>query len=343
MKYHRRVYPKLTFTLLIFLKVIRAISSFITIVLKKRRTSIAAANILFSVSLIFCCKQAYALCSSPAGVSGQFQYDSSQSRYELCDGTNWLEMGDNATATSCSTAGQLSYISNVWHYCNGSVQVNMDSGSTDGSCSGTTNSSLTYDATDKNLRWCDGTNWRVVGNAAPPGGHYFVITSISYNGNLGGLSGANSKCLTDLQGNNWKGKSNVTLNSSTVKAFLCDGSTCQNAQASTTYTFARSGSTTAGGTTFTTNASGQGPGDTTTWSGSTRFGASRFWWSGRAIGSNTLWSNSPSGAHCTNWTSSSGAQSGTEADTGDTERFRWNAGSFDCSATNEYLVCLVDD
>jgi hypothetical protein len=46
----------------------------------------------------------------------------------------------------------------------------------------------------------------VVGtHGGAPGTGYFVLTNSTWNGNLGGFSGANAKCLSELTGNtNWK-------------------------------------------------------------------------------------------------------------------------------------------
>src|SRR5262245_11583714 len=89
--------------------------------------------------------------------------------------------------------------------------------------------------------------------------NYLVVTNGTWGGNLGGVSGANSKCLTDLPTYDWRGKSQVTLNSSTVHAFLCDGTTCNNLLASTGYTFAVSNIPSYGGQSIFTNSSGSGP------------------------------------------------------------------------------------
>ncbi|MBS3128683.1 hypothetical protein J4410_06050 [Candidatus Woesearchaeota archaeon] len=113
---------------------------------------------------------------------------------------------------------------------------------------------------------------------------YFVLTSGEYSTNLGNLTGADSKCLTDLSNSTWLGKSNVVLNADKVEAFLCTSSLCSTLASNTEYFFAKSGSTTAGGASFTTNGSGIGPADSTSWEGLTYFNVSSDtnWWSNRA-------------------------------------------------------------
>src|SRR6185436_2727999 len=107
----------------------------------------------------------------------------------------------------------------------------------------------------------------------------FVLSGGTYPANLGGLSAANAMCLNDLQNNSWLGRANANLNATTVKAFLCTGSTCNNLYPSTTYTFASASSPAFGGATFTTDGTGAGPGNTgTSWSGSTYFGGSQAYW-----------------------------------------------------------------
>ena len=155
-------------------------------------------------------------------------------------------------------------------------------------------------------------------------GRYFMVMTSGvasndglWTGSLAGLSGANAKCLSDLTKYDWFGKSRIiSLNSQTVKAFLCDGTSCQEPLASTGYVFARANSTASGGASLYTNGSGIGPTvdwdaqiDTIAWSAGLYFGVSASWWSGRGLGTDPAWSTTSGANHCTTWSSSSGAVS----------------------------------
>jgi hypothetical protein len=177
---------------------------------------------------------------------------------------------------------------------------------------------------------------------------YLVKTSAIYKGNFGGaggLSGANSSCVTDLQTNNWLGKTNApAISSTTVRAFLCDNTSCQNLQPNKLYQFAVSGSLTAGGALFATDATGAGPGDTNLWTGLTYLnGAAAYFWSGRAAGTSIYWSNSSAGTgnNCNNWTASTGGNSGLIGDPGIAGTNRWSDTLQACNSS-EFLLCMVD-
>lgn len=175
---------------------------------------------------------------------------------------------------------------------------------------------------------------------------FFVISYGAFNGNLGGLSGANSKCLLDLQGNNWKGKLEATLNVSTVKAFLCDSSTCNNLQPNRTYHFAYSGDANYGGATFTTNSVGAGPGNSNDWSGPTYFtNGLYYYWTNRARGSDPLYwplTSAGSSNNCNNWTSGTGGFQGYAGVPGASNADRWNDNIPSSCSSNYYLICLVE-
>lgn len=173
---------------------------------------------------------------------------------------------------------------------------------------------------------------------------YFVLTSSStYTGSLGGLAGANASCLTDLTNNNWLGKGGVLLDSSHVRSFLCDGTTCNNLNPNTTYKFAISGDTVNGGTTFTTDATGAGPNDANDWTGATYFNAAIFFWTGRLAGTATLWSMSPDTSnHCVGFTSAAGNPTkGMQGQASSTTSTRWASGGIACSSS-KYLICFVN-
>lgn len=189
--------------------------------------------------------------------------------------------------------------------------------------------------------WIDDFSY---GDVTPsPGGHYLVATKSGYNGNLGGLSGANAKCLSDLVLYEWNGKYNVTLNSSTVKAFLCDGSSCQNFSPTQTYAFAAADDLVSGGGTFTTDVNSLGPNDAANWSGASYFGATGNAWTGRASTSATQWANSSGANHCLGWTDSTSGNTGDRGTFNSTGATRWLAGTATaCNTTTRKLLCIVE-
>lgn len=176
---------------------------------------------------------------------------------------------------------------------------------------------------------------------------YFVSVSAP-NGNFGGLAGANALCLSRLNASNWKGKATADYtNAAKVKAFLCTASGCQSPAPSTVFYFASTSSTSYGGSSFTTNASSRGPGNSANWSPASYFGYGGFIWTGRAVGSGTLWSTGTSGVNCSNWTTTGGtATPGYLADSTNQERWadaNWAGGVYiACSKTNARLVCIVN-
>jgi hypothetical protein len=183
--------------------------------------------------------------------------------------------------------------------------------------------------------------------------NYFVVTSGTWDGALGGYDGAHDKCHTDLNANDWLNKPNGTIPKSMVRAWICAGdnpsdprevSNCYQALPATTYTFAASGEASTGGATFTTDSSGRGPNDSTAWNLATTFGTTtKYVWAGRDTGSATLWPVN-NGCNCTNFTLSTGAgcsNSGNRGNTSSTTAGRWQGGSFGCDGVRR-LYCLVD-
>lgn len=176
---------------------------------------------------------------------------------------------------------------------------------------------------------------------------FFVLTETSYTGNLGGLTGANALCLTELQSKNWLGKTQATLSSDTVRAFLCDDSTCQDPLGNSQYRFAAAGSVGDGGESFQTDFYGRGPGDSEAWhAGEEEFGASEFWWSGyRGQDSDQYWGvvepsqNNANDFNCGNWTTN--GANGRYGYTSQTGSERWNFSETGCSNPRR-LICLVD-
>jgi len=225
-----------------------------------------------------------------------------------------------------------------------------------------------------NAFYVDGDNWarlgtansqgttqriRCVRTATPAAGGgggptasdgYFVYTE-PVDPDFGGLAGANSYCLSELTSRDWKNKdialANGQLIASKVRAFLCDGSTCQNAEPDTTYYFASSHDSSAGGASFTTDSSGRGPNDNELWRTADRFSGgahnAQAYWSGRAQGTNTsLWPNTSSTDHCSGWTTTSSGVDGRIGFVNDyyTNQARWSSWTAQCSGSLS-LVCFV--
>lgn len=176
---------------------------------------------------------------------------------------------------------------------------------------------------------------------------YFVLTYNSYYPDqIGGLSGANQVCVTDLNSNNWKGQENFgTLTTAHVEAFLCDDTTCQNTRPNTKYIFATAGVITAGGASFTTDSLGGGPNDSALWSDISYFSDTWEYWTGdRSTVSSQVWGNSPvsTGSSCNSWASRSNTYSGAlGGGVSMTDSRRWNTGNTNGCNTARAIICLV--
>ncbi len=208
---------------------------------------------------------------------------------------------------------------------------------------------------------CDGSSWRnlqYVGGsgstpAPAPGDGYFVLSNGAFDGNLGGLAGADALCLTDLTNNDWMGKADAVsrgiLNATKVKAFLCDSGLCNNAMGNANYYYAVAGNATVGGGYFSTNASGRGPDNRNPWAAANYFGSGATYWTNRhpVIGgaySYDVWSSDPhqSGSVwvCEDWTSNSNARDGTYGDASFDDHGRWKYQGATCNTTKK-LICFV--
>ena len=221
---------------------------------------------------------------------------------------------------------------------------------------------ILYNSAFHSWQFCNGMVWMAYtggGTCTPPanytptspsGSGYFVMSGGTYNGNLGSLALADATCLTDLTTNtSWLGYATANANgqliADKVHAFLCTGSACTNLMPLTTYYFANAGVGAAGGASFTTNSTGEGPNDSANWSGTTYFDGTYDWWSTRGAVSNTLWNNSFDGnnTECSNWTTSSSGSFGHFGNTANTTDARWFniSSSLACNNT-ENLICFVN-
>ncbi|MEJ0063921.1 MAG: hypothetical protein WDO70_12225 [Alphaproteobacteria bacterium] len=235
-------------------------------------------------------------------------------------------------------------------------------GETPATCNQDNTGRLGWNNEYSTLLMCQNGSWKWIIPAGaqqsipPEGVGYFVLSHDTWNGEMGGISGANAKCLADLTANDWLGKSDADsremLNVDHIKAFLCDGDGCAMALPLATYAFARSGSATAGGATFTANIEGMGPGSNETWAGVNYFGMAAPYWTGRqhpgpfeTYYTSEVWFewfNWNAGfSHCRNWTVD--WDSGTDGNWGNstaTNESRWNVGGANCT-TLKHLICFV--
>jgi hypothetical protein len=264
---------------------------------------------------------------------GAIRYNATSDILQLCDGTSWGSVssgGGGGGATPAGSDGQVQFNDNgalgadtnfVWNKTsdwlaigqttavvaldiNGSAIIGTDSSS----CSGILEGTIRFNTTTLVHELCNGTTWLEIlsskdsGVATTPttGTGYFVLTETTWNGNLVWLSGADTKCLTELQTTyDWMGKTDANsrgmLVSGNVKAFLCGhtpgatGSGCNNLIPGATYTFARANKTTVGGATFTADKNGLGPNNNQMWSGTNYFGGAFAYWTGRDTTSDTKW------------------------------------------------------
>lgn len=219
---------------------------------------------------------------------------------------------------------------------------------------------IRYNTTSDSIEFCNGVAWTTfvqtqssVGPTAPAGSGYFVMTHTTWDGNLGGLSGADSKCLTELGTTytSWRGYSAANtagqITAQKVKAFLCDDYNCNNLMPLTTYYFAYANDGTPGGASFTTDATGRGPNNSTAWSAANYFSGTYSWWSGRqddtGSGLDPLqWYNVSGGYSCYGgWSSSSVSYDGIIGNTSTTDSHRWWSTNGKCNTSNR-LICFVN-
>ena len=235
----------------------------------------------------------------------------------------------------------------------GAVRV----GSSTTTCNSAAGGAIRY--VSNSLNFCDGATWRTIfsGTSTPntpayaSGYGFLVLSSGTYTGNLGGLSGADASCVTDLTNNNWMNKTAASsagiVNSTHIHAWLCDNTTCQNVYASQKYYFAVSGQQSVGGAYITADTQsyfGYTSGDYTnsdgySWSGSNYFGGSYQYWTNRNSNYQSA-APSPGGGHCVKWTSATAGNSGQTGSSAQSDKNRWDAGTSACSNSFR-LICIV--
>jgi len=231
-------------------------------------------------------------------------------------------------------------------------------------CDATTIGAQRWNTTDSVLEVCGGSGWArpitmptTVATSTPaPNDGYFVLTTGSWDGNLGGAVGANDKCYNDLNVNDWRGKataiSNGQLDRAHIKAFICmshgsNSSFCAGAVPGARYYFATSGDPSAGGASFTTDNDGYGPYDNALWSGVSYFNIADYYWSNRTAPSTTYWGMNETswanagGSACLSFTSNSSSEFALPGYTGANDHVRWRWGGYGNGRTCEKLARLV--
>jgi len=229
-------------------------------------------------------------------------------------------------------------------------------GNTSLACSATTEGAIRYNSAGSSHEFCDGATWQAfVGvqptspPTAPAGAGYFVMTATTWNSGFGGLTGADANCLTEISTTytDWNGYTDANtrglLTGTKVKAFLCDRVGCNNLMPLTTYYFATAGDSAAGGASFTTDASGDGPNNAAIWSAANYFSGSYEYWTGRLTGSSTIWGSfsSTAGDSDFGWVNGSGINTAITGIAASTASDRWSLAPK--PAPNNYsLICFVN-
>lgn len=181
---------------------------------------------------------------------------------------------------------------------------------------------------------------------APPTTGYFVFGSTQHDANFGGMEAAHAYCLNDLLASDWLGKADANarglLVPHKVRAFLTSSAGAGNLMPVTTYYFARAGSPTSGGASFTTDTSGQGFGWPNAINGATYFDTNAtFWLGSRNYSTNYFGLGGCCTDYCGNWTSNTSGDSiglGTPNQSG---HMRYSNNGALCSSL-QYLVCIVN-
>jgi hypothetical protein len=281
----------------------------------------------------------------------------------LCTSPSYVSAQEQLTVGNACTTGQnasdwdqiMQCVSSVW----ARASLWLGTGTCDSSHAGLIQWS------SPNFQVCNGAAWSSVlfpvtapAYTSPPNNGYFVLTASTWNGNLssGGYSGtvgADALCYTELTSTytSWKGystaNSNGQLVANKIHAFVAAndlGPTNANLVPNATYAFAYAADGTKGGATFTTDSSGLGPNDSNNWSGSTYFGASYSYWTGRLANTSTTWGGASAGTAnlCTAFSVGTSSVNGIIGSSNNTNNFRWNSSSTTTCDNMEHIICAID-
>ncbi len=234
-----------------------------------------------------------------------------------------------------------------------SVRFTVGTSSQRPTCTAALYGAMRYNTDTSSYEYCNNTGWvaPVLASAeatppTPPASNgYFVLSSTTTDGNLGGMEGAATFCVNDLTANDWMGKADAVsrglLNTSNVRPFLTSTEANGNLMPVTTYYFARSGKPAVGGGSFKTNYAGMGPGWADPWSAYNYFAGNLYYWIGsRDYSTNYFGLNGCCTSYCNNWrTNSSGVSTGTgQSGAGGYQRY---TGYASCDQ-QLYLICVVN-
>lgn len=314
--------------------------------------------LVFTLLLISACRSALAdsaqgdICT---GRAGQVYTNAESAAYPgtnsfICNGStlqNLTKVLANPTRYGIGTASPAAALD-----VNGEIRTTGNTLN----CTAATTGAIRYNSITPRIEFCDGAAWQILaqtatsGLTAPPDSGYFVLSNGTWTGNLGGLSGADAKCLSDLTTNTgWAGysaaNSNGQLIAGKIHAFLCDGiGACNNLTPLATYYFANAADPSAGGGSFTTDSSGLGPNSSVAWSAFNRFNNGTTYWTDRGQGSSTAWPTTSAGGtnlSCAFWTTSANGNSGVAGISSAADNTRWDNASTSCTASL-HLVCYVN-
>ncbi len=273
-------------------------------------------------------------------------------------------LADNQKGQSCSPSGRVSdatkngatddgnslvCVSGTWQY--PAYALQSAAASAGASCSTYPAGAMRYNTTSQYIEFCNGSNWSAMVTTqatapptAPAGSGYFVITQTTYNGNLGGYSGGNAKCLTELATTHttWNGYSSANsrglLNSSHVFAWL-DGSQVI-LMPLTTYYFADAADVTHGGASFTTDSSGRAPNDNAVWSAANRFGGT-YSYIGIYQNGNANYATAGNANNCSTWADSTASSQISVGVASNSDYGRWYTGTTSCNNTYR-MICYIN-
>lgn len=292
------------------------------------------------------------------GIAGAVTYDAASNTLQVCNGTSWASLGASGAAGYVQFSGGSGAFAadSGLYWDNANKRLGIGTSAPDSSAvldvSSTTRGFLpprmteaqimaivspaeglmVYDMDSASPIYFDGNAWKGMDGSGQ------VVSQYGYFVYASAAGKTDAGCRTDLRSNDWVGKSDSSVNvDSKVRTFACTSSGCPEGKPNTTYRFAVIGSTTRGGASFTTDANGVGPGDTSDWSGSTYFGSGNYW-TGRSSGASTSWGTTPAGT-CNDWTASTGVNG--EYGTSGTGTGRWASGSKGCQYAYG-AICIVD-
>ena len=309
--------------------------------------------------------------------------NTSTNALQICNGSSWADVdATTATVSAAGSDGQVQYNDGgvlggdaafIWDDTNNRLGIDRATpvvaldingalrvGADVTACSGTISGAIRYDTTDNELEYCNGTAWLSINHTSDTGTAptsttgmgYFVLSSATTTGNLGGIAGANTWCYNDLNANNWNGKADATsrgiFTTGNVRALLMENYSNYNfPMPNITYIFARSGHATYGGATFTTDGSGLGPYNAQYWSGTNYFGGVFEYWTGFYQyngGTEEAWGPYESGSSmdCGQWTQSGSGDTGLYAFSNSNTHRRWGDPypNTSCNRTLR-VICMV--